>query len=191
MKRTWITRILAALLLLALALGGTAALAAPLGAAQQTDLVSILFQIPEGGGTVSLDNGDRAWEIPHDGSHAVLAAPPGDYTLRCGECSASIRLGQEVAVLGGEAAWDGEILTMGRLGSLELQCSVLPGQEKTITIRSAGGTDTRTAAYDPALGGQPVIHRLSLPAGAVSVSCGEQVWNVTLRVGETSVLRVE
>ena len=67
MKRTWITRILAALLLLALALGGTAALAAPLGAAQQTDLVSILFQIPEGGGTVSLDNGDRAWEIPHDG----------------------------------------------------------------------------------------------------------------------------
>ena len=189
MTRKGIIRVAAALLATAL-LSGAAALAAPGWTAEQTEPVRILFQLPPGGGKVTLGNGVEERDIPHDGGYAVLEAPPGSYTLRCGELSAALRLGAEPEVLGGCAAWDGEMLTMGQYGTLELVCSPRPDQQLSITIQAADGVHTRAAAYDPALGGEPVRHWLNLPAGMVTVSWEGGSQSLTIRPGETAAVEL-
>ena len=191
MSRKHLTRILAGIIAAAALFSGAAVLAAPGQTSKQTQPLRILFRVPDDGGTISLSSG--SWERTYlpDGNYAVLEAPPGDYTLRCGSLSAALRLGEQTEVLGGCAAWDGEVLRMGQCGTLELLCRPLPGQQLAIHITAADGVHSRSAAHDPELNGAAVVHRLSLPAGTVTVACGGYSQSLTLRPGETQTLNIE
>lgn len=192
MTRKRITRILAGLLSAASLLGGIAVWAAPGRLQEQTAVQRILFRVPSDCGDIFLSSAAREQHIPHDGTYAILEAPPGDYTLRCGEQSAALRIGATgPEVLGGCAAWDGEVLHMGQYGTLELVCSLRPGQQETICIRTANDTFHRSAAYDPALGIEAPVHRLTLPAGAVTVSWSGRSQSLTIRPGETQRVNIE
>ncbi len=189
MKRKWMTCTAAALVSIVL-LSGAAVFAAPGRAADQTEAIRFLFQLPPEGGEITLSDDEREWTFFDDGVYAVIEAMPGDYILRCGDRTASLRLTDEPEVLGGEAAWDGEILHMGVCGTLELVCNPRPGEQLHINITAADGVHTRTAAYDPVLAGQAVAHCLDLPAGTVTVTCDGFSQSVTLHPGETRSVNV-
>lgn len=124
-----------------------------------------------------------------DGS-VVAAAPPGDYTITFGDRTADIALDEQgdVTVLSGAAAWDGEQLTLGSEGTLELHCLVAPGAVRMMTIEAVDGRHMRSAGYDPLMDGADgcdIVHQLTLPAGQVTVTCGGVLRQVELLPGET------
>lgn len=169
-------------------LGGTVVLAAPGRTANQTEVIRFLFQLPPEGGEVVLSDGQVERSFPSRGGYAVLEAPPGEYCLHCGERSAMLRLTDVPEVLGGDASWDGELLHMDRSGTLELICQVYPGRQMEIAVSAVDGVYHRAAAYDSALQGEPVLFRMSLPAGPVTVLSGSFCQSLTLRPGETATV---
>ena len=149
---------------------------------------------PEGGTPVLIDEAGETWCFSGGEETLCVSAVPGEYTLVCGARSAALRVENDgsVTVLSGEAAWDGEQLTVGLYGTLELYCTVVPDSPRMVCLTAAGETQELPAAYDPLLDdgrGCVVCHRLTLPAGTVELACGGLSQQVVLQPGQT--LRVE
>lgn len=157
--------------------------------------VRFLLRLPPEGGTPALiDEAGETWCFSGGEETRCVSVVPGEYTLVCGVRSAALRVEDDggVAVLSGEAAWDGEQLTIGLYGTLELYCAVVPDSPRMVSLTAAGETHTLPAAYDPLLDdgrGCVVCHRLTLPAGTVELVCGGLSQRVALQPGQT--LRVE
>lgn len=157
--------------------------------------VRFLLRLPPEGGTPALiDEAGETWCFSGEEETRCVSVVPGEYTLVCGVRSAALRVEDDggVAVLSGEAAWDGEQLTVGLYGTLELYCAVVPDCPRMVSLTAAGETHTLPAAYDPLLDdgrGCVVCHQLTLPAGTVELVCGGLSQRVALQPGQT--LRVE
>lgn len=164
-------------------------------AAAESEPVRFLLRLPAGGGTAALlDEAGGMACFSGEGDTLCLSALPGQYTLVCGSSSAELRVQDDagVTVLSGEAAWDGEQLSVGLYGTLELWCTVTPDTQRLVSLTAAGSTQTLPAAYDPQLDegqGCVVCHRLTLPAGTVELTCGGLNQRLVLQPGQT--LRVE
>lgn len=155
-------------------------------------VVRFLLCLPSGVNTAILtDSAGTQWQLPAEADQTrVAAVPPGEYALECGSHTAELTVAAsgEVTVRSGGAAWDGEQLTVGSYGTLELCCTVQPEEQRLLQIEAGGEVHTRAAGYDPQLDagqGCVVTHILTLPAGAVTVTVDGVAIGVELEPGET------